>query len=41
MSVNLVLPYPDTGSRVSQNVFVIVFFIGVLSGPVIGLYAWS
>jgi hypothetical protein len=41
MSVDLVLPYPDTGNRVGQNVFVVVFFVGVLSGPVIGLYAWS
>jgi hypothetical protein len=37
----MVLPYPDTGNRVGQNVFVVVFFLGVLSGPAIGLYAWS
>jgi hypothetical protein len=38
---DLVLPYPDPGNRVAQNVFVVVFFGVVLSGPLIGLYAWS
>jgi hypothetical protein len=37
---DLVLPYPDPGNRVAQNVFVVVFFGVVLSGPLIGLYAW-
>lgn len=39
--MDLVLPYPNTGFRIGQNVFVVVFFLGALSGPGIGLYAWS
>jgi hypothetical protein len=39
--MDLVLPYPDTENRFGQNVFVVVLFLGLLSGPVIGLYAWS
>lgn len=38
---DLVLPYPDTGNRVGQNVFAVVFFIVPISGPAIGIYAWS
>jgi len=38
---DLVLPYPDTGNRVGQNVFAVVFFIVPIGGPVIGIYAWS
>lgn len=38
---DLVLPYPDTGNGCAQNAFVIVFFLAVLSGPAMGLYAWS
>jgi hypothetical protein len=38
---DLVLPYPDTGNRVGQNVFAVVFFIVLISGPLIGIYAWS
>lgn len=38
---DLVLPYPDTGNRVGQNVFAVVLFIVLISGPLIGIYAWS
>jgi len=38
---DLVLPYPDTGNRVTQNVFAVVFFSVLTSGPLIGVYAWS
>jgi hypothetical protein len=38
---DLVLPYPDTGNRVGQNVFAVVFFLVPISGPAIGIYAWS
>jgi hypothetical protein len=38
---DLVLPYPDTGNRVGQNVFAVVFFIVLIGGPLIGIYAWS
>jgi hypothetical protein len=38
---DLVLPYPDTGNRIGQNVFAVVFFIVLISGPLIALYAWS
>jgi hypothetical protein len=38
---DLVLPYPDTGNRVGQNVFAVVFFSVLASGPLIGIYAWT